>query len=64
MNREIFRLEENGEISKYGHALLREVYFKPNRVEEEGGIDPILRGSVAFRAQVGENLLIFGIYGV
>ena len=33
-------------MSPYGHLLLREGFFRPERVTEEGGLDPILRGAV------------------
>ncbi|XP_066911010.1 uncharacterized protein [Clytia hemisphaerica] len=51
VNSKIFRLQPNGKPIKEGHLLLREAYFKPNRIENEGGVDPLLRGSVYTRAQ-------------
>ena len=42
----MFRFQKNGKVSPYGHLLLREGFFKPERVTEEGGLEPILRGSV------------------
>lgn len=54
----LFRLKEDGEPINDGHALLREVYFKPNRLKEEGGVDPILRGAVAFPAQEIDLLMV------
>ena len=47
----IWRLEEDGSVSEYGHLPLRDAYFAPERVEREGGIEPILRGAVAQVAQ-------------
>lgn len=47
----IWRLHEDGSISEYGHLPLRDAYFAPERVEREGGIEPILRGVVAQVAQ-------------
>ena len=38
-------------MTKYGHLPLRDAYFAPERVEREGGIDPILRGAVTQVAQ-------------
>ena len=38
-------------MSPYGHLLLREGYFRPERVTEEGGLAPILRGAVKQPAQ-------------
>lgn len=54
----MFRLQENGEPIKEGHALLRDVYFKPNRLVQEGGIDPILRGAVTFPSQEVDLLMV------
>lgn len=58
VNSLLFRLEENGEPIKEGHALLREVYFKTNRLEEEGGIDPVLRGAATFPSQEIDLLMV------
>ena len=38
-------------MSKYGHLPLRDVYFSPERVSREGGIDPLFRGAVRQAAQ-------------
>ncbi|XP_065062954.1 peroxinectin A-like isoform X2 [Rhopilema esculentum] len=42
----VFRFDKNNKISPYGHFALREGFFRPERVTEEGGIDPVLRGAV------------------
>ena len=34
------------------------MFFKPNRLELEGGIDPILRGALTFPAQEIDLLLV------
>jgi len=34
------------------------MYFKPNRLEYEGGLDPIFRGSLAFPAQEIDLLMV------
>ncbi|KAK3733354.1 hypothetical protein QZH41_013682 [Actinostola sp. cb2023] len=47
----LFRLNEDGSISKYGHLLVRDSYFVPERVTKEGGIEPILRGTIYHPAQ-------------
>jgi hypothetical protein len=47
----LWRLNEDGTISEYGHLPVRDSYFVPERVEREGGIEPILRGAVAQPAQ-------------
>jgi len=46
INSKAFRFQKNGKVSPYGHLLLREGFFRPERVTEEGGLDPILRGAV------------------
>lgn len=47
----LWRLNENGTVSEYGHIPVRESYFAPERVIEEGGIEPILRGAVHLPSQ-------------
>ena len=34
------------------------MYFKPHRLEREGGVDPLLRGAVYFRAQEVDVLMV------
>ena len=38
-------------MSHYGHIPLRDVFFSPERVGREGGIDSLLRGAVKQVAQ-------------
>ncbi len=38
-------------MSHYGHLALRDVYFSPERVSREGGIEPLFRGTVRQAAQ-------------
>ena len=45
------RLDEKGKISKFGNLLLREGFFRPERITEEGGLDPIIRGAIKNPAQ-------------
>ena len=51
VNTHLWRYEEDGTMSPYGHLLLRDAYFAPERVKREGGIDPLLRGAVRQAAQ-------------
>lgn len=37
---------------------MREMFFKPNRLELEGGLDPIFRGALAFPTQEIDLLLV------
>jgi hypothetical protein len=41
-----------------GHLALRDSFFDPTRLTEEGGIDPVLRGLVRGRAQELDSLVI------
>ena len=54
---ELWRLEADGSVSPRGHLNLRDAYFSPERVLREGGIDPLLRGSVRQPAQEVDTLV-------
>ena len=41
---EILRLDQNLNVIPVGNLPLRDAYFSPDIITEEGGIDPILRG--------------------
>ena len=47
----MLRFDKDGKVSRFGHVLLREGFFRPERVTAEGGIDPILRGAVHIPCQ-------------
>ncbi|KAL9953645.1 hypothetical protein ACROYT_G041095 [Oculina patagonica] len=51
VNTHLWRFEEDGTMSHYGHLALRDVYFSPERVSREGGIEPLFRGAVRQAAQ-------------
>ena len=51
-------MEADGNPIKEGNVLLRDVYFKPNRLENEGGLEPVLRGATAFPAQEIDLLMV------
>ena len=51
VNTHLWRYEEDGKMSSYGHVALRDVYFSPERLKREGGVDPLLRGAVRQAAQ-------------
>ena len=40
----LLRLDASGNEIAEGHLALRDAFFSPQRITEEGGIDPILRG--------------------
>lgn len=48
---ELLRLKRNGKPIKAGNLPLREAFFAPWRITDEGGIAPILRGLAAQPAQ-------------
>lgn len=48
---DILRLDENGVPIADGNLTLAEAFFRPDRLINEGGIDPVLRGLMAARAQ-------------
>ena len=51
VNSEIWRFEADWSPIAQGHLNLRDAFFSPERVLQEGGIDPILRGAVYQTAQ-------------
>ena len=51
VNTLLWRFEEDGTMSHYGHLALRDAYFSPERVSREGGIEPLFRGAMRQAAQ-------------
>ncbi|CAB4028055.1 Peroxinectin A, partial [Paramuricea clavata] len=51
INTIFWRLDEHNKTISEGHLPMRDAYFAPERIIEEGGIDPIIRGSFAQPAQ-------------
>ena len=45
-------------MSRFGNLLLREGFFRPERVTKEGGIDPILRGAVKHPSQEVDTKIV------
>jgi peroxidase len=43
----LLRLDRRGNEISEGHLALRDAFFNPSRITDEGGIDPILRGLAA-----------------
>ena len=55
------RLDENLEELKHGHLHLKNTYFTPQRVLNEGGIDPIVRGMIRKRCQAIDTIAADGL---
>ena len=55
---QILRLDKNGNEVAQGHLALREAFFAPHRIIDEGGIEPILRGLATQPCQHLDNLII------
>ena len=55
---ELLRLRKNGQPISEGHLALREAFFAPSRIINEGGIDPLLRGLASNQAQEVDPYII------
>ena len=53
LNSNLLRLQSDGQPIAAGNLALRDAFFSPQRVINEGGIDPILRG---LAGQVSQNI--------
>jgi peroxidase len=47
----LLRLDRKGRKIRFGNLPLRDAFFAPERITDEGGIDPLLRGLAAQRHQ-------------
>ncbi|MDY7095265.1 MAG: peroxidase family protein, partial [Acidobacteriota bacterium] len=54
----ILRLDRRGEEISAGHLPLRDAFFAPHRLADEGGIEPILRGLAAQICQAADPLVV------
>lgn len=41
----LWRLQENNQQVPLGHLSLKDAFFAPNKLANEGGVDPVLRGA-------------------
>ena len=57
----LIRLQKDGDAIEQGHLQLRDAFFTPRRIVDEGGIDPILRGLAAQTMQQIDMLVIDGV---
>ncbi len=58
LNASILRLNADGTPIAQGHLPLRNAFFNPARLTDEGGIEPILRGLAAQACQNIDNFII------
>lgn len=58
LNPTLARLEEDGTPIPQGHVALRNAFFAPQRLVNEGGVDPLFRGLCAQPTQQIDHLLI------
>lgn len=55
---QLMRLEADGSVSPFGHLPLRDAFFDPGRITNEGGIEPLLRGLAAQPAETVDARLM------
>ncbi len=55
---QILRLNRRGKETRFGNLPLRDAFFAPHRIIDEGGIDPILRGLANQACQNLDELII------
>ncbi len=54
----LLRLDENNEVIPQGNLPLRDAFFNPSKIIDEGGIEPLLRGLAFQQCQRVDNLII------
>lgn len=54
----ILRIGADGQESEFGHLALRDAFFSPMRLRDEGGIEPMLRGLAAQQHQAIDSMTI------
>ena len=64
INSLLCRLNEHGSAISEGHLPMRDAFFAPERIIYEGGIDPIIRGSLAQPAQQVDAKVDIRLYKV
>jgi hypothetical protein len=58
LNTTLLRFDSDGNKIAEGHLALREAFFAPHRIIDEGGIDPLLRGLSFQYAQTIDPLIV------
>jgi len=57
----LLRLDSNGQEIQFGHLSLRNAFFAPHRLLNEGGIEPILRGLAAQEMSAIDTQVVDGL---
>ena len=57
----VHRFDKSWKTVKHGHLNLRDAYFNPGRILNEGGIEPLLRGMLAKEAQNVDTQFVDGV---
>ena len=55
---QLLRLNRRGKETRHGHLPLRDAFFSPWRLRDEGGIEPVLRGLAQQRHQAIDHQVI------
>ena len=58
LSTDILRSKEDGSESEFGHLLLRDAFFRPDRLINEGGIEDVLRGAAIKEAEAIDSLIV------
>jgi hypothetical protein len=58
VNGRLIRMEENGDEFEFGAIDLRDGYFNPSMIEDQGGVSPYFRGLAAQKHQFVDPLIM------
>ncbi|MFD0917933.1 peroxidase family protein [Pseudahrensia aquimaris] len=58
LSSDILRFKEDGSESEFGHLQLRDAFFRPDRLSNEGGIEETLRGAGIQEAEELDSQII------
>jgi hypothetical protein len=58
LNGTLLRMDKQGQEIQFGHLALRDAFFNPSRIIDEGGIDPVLRGLAMQRSQTIDTKIV------
>ena len=58
---QLLRLDASGQEIPFGHLPLKDAFFAPHRITNEGGIEPILRGLAAQEMSMVDTKVVDGL---